>query len=54
MRHTVQCRVIASVKAGSQYDAGSVSIANIMVIEKNNFHQSNSIPDVKFCDSLIG
>ena len=32
VQHTVQCRVIASVKAGSQYDAGSVSVANVMVI----------------------
>ena len=36
-----------SVKAGSQYDAGSANVAGKSIF-------SNSIPDVKFSDNLIG
>ena len=43
------------LKTGSRYDTGSVSVVSIAkVVGETTFYQSNSIPDVKFLDNLIG
>ena len=42
------------LEAGSQYDAGGVSVISVVKIaEESSFIQSNSIPNVKFLDNLI-
>ena len=41
-----------TIKPGSQYDTGAAGAVSIT--GKNFFRQSNSIPDIKFFDNLIG
>ena len=42
---------VVSVKPGSQYDAGTMSVTSVT---EKSFHQSNCISNVKFFDNLIG